>query len=420
MTARRAARALLVLAAGAAASGLALAGATRAVLGSDWLLEQIDAKPESLFVTFTGARVSLLPGRIRFATLTLRSRDPNVEWEARLGDVTIDVALTSLAGRRFHAKSVRARSLAFRLRERLVPDEAVPARVARYPRIAGFADPPRRAPGERHEPPADPWRVALDDLDVAFVREIWIDSWRWTGEAGVSGGLFLRPGHEAEVLPSTLSVASGSLRWGEAIVSRATAGTVRASLPRFETREFPGDAVWKIMSGAASLDGTMESVPFLWPGEERPAETGPGTVRIRVAMRDGRGGGSVSARLEDARPLLGLVPPGPPKWLAGLVDVRDFCVEARIRVAPGLLAVSPVRGGSGTLALHADWRRTRGRTWGALLVEKGILALGFGLGNAAGAVRVLGASDWFDAEGRPGGLRTDQPRDSAGIARRTR
>ncbi len=417
MTARRAALALLAL---AAATGLALAGATRVVLGSDWLLEQVDADPDSLFVAFTGPRAALLPGRIRFATLTLRSRDSNVEWEARLEDVTVDVALPGLAGRRFHAKAVRARSLAFRLRERLAPDEAIPSRVARYPRISGFADPPRRAPGARHEPPADPWRVVVDDLDVALVREIWIDSWRWTGEAGMSGGFFLRPGHEAEVLPSTLSVVSGTLRWGEATVSRATAGTVRASLPRFETREFPGNAVWRIMSGAASLDGTMESLPFLWPEGGRPAVTGGGTVRVRVAMRHGRGGGEVSARLEDARPLLGLVPSGPPKWIAGLVDLHDFGVGARLRIAPGLLAASPVRAGAGTLSLHADWRRRSGRSWGALLVRKGVLALGLGLGNAAGEAHVLGASDWFEAEGRPGGLRTDQPRDSAGIVRRTR
>jgi len=102
---------------GAALVVLALAGATDLVLRSDWLLDEIDADPETLFVAFTGPHASLLPGRIRFATLTLRSRDPNVEWEARLEDVTLQVALVRLAGRRLHVSSMRASAITFRLRE---------------------------------------------------------------------------------------------------------------------------------------------------------------------------------------------------------------------------------------------------------------------------------------------------------------
>ncbi len=404
---------LLALAAGGAVAGLALAGATRLALRSDWLAGEIDSDPDTLFIAYTAPRVSLVPGRIRFATLVVRTQDSNVQWEARLENVSVDVALTDLARRRFHAKTVRAGGLAFRLREKLTPAEATPQRMRRYPRIAGFTDPPRRDPPKAPAAPGNPWRVVVDDLRVGKLQEIWIDAWRWEGEGLVSGGFHLRPGIEAEVLPSELKIGSGILRWGEDVVSRGTAGRVVASLPRFDTQKYPGNEVWKIMSGAASLDGTMESLPFLWPEGGKPAVTGGGTVRIRVAMRDGRGGGDVSARLEDARPLVGLVPPGPPEWIAGLVDLHDFSVDARLRISPGFLAASPVRAEAGTLSLHADWREARGRGWGALLIRKGALALGLGLGSAAGPVRALGAVDWFDAEGRPGGLRTDQPRGSA-------
>ena len=154
----------------------------------------MDADPDSLFLTFTAPRASLLPGRLRFATLTIRSRDANVEWEARLENVTVDVALAGLFRRRFHARSVQAGALAFRLRERLSKTNATPARGARLPLIAGFADPPLRGPAAGPVSPADPWRVVVDDLRIALVREIWIDSWRWAGEGRLQGGLFLRPG----------------------------------------------------------------------------------------------------------------------------------------------------------------------------------------------------------------------------------
>src|SRR5659263_734352 len=95
-----------------------LVGATNLVLRSDWLSGQINSDPATLFVTYTGAR-SLVPGRLRFDTLILRSRDSNIEWEARLEGASVRVRLSDLLRRRFRAGSVRADALSFRLRERL-------------------------------------------------------------------------------------------------------------------------------------------------------------------------------------------------------------------------------------------------------------------------------------------------------------
>lgn len=420
MRLRRPARVLAVVAGAAAAAVLALAGATALLLRGDWLLGQVDGDPDSLFLTFTEPRASLVPGRIRFATLTIRSRDSNVEWEARLEDVSLDVWLPALARRRFEAKEVRAAALSFRLRERLGASEATPPRVGRYPRIAGYADPPRRDPPAPRATPGTPWCVVVDDLRVRLVREIWIDAWRWEGKGRLGGGLFLRflrPGIEAEVYPGELDVEGGTLHWGAFAVSKNTAGRVRASLPRFDTQAYPGNEVWKIMSGDASLDGTLDALPFLARDGGKATIEGGGNVRVRVSMKNGRGGGPVFATVHDARPLLALLPPGPPSWIAGLLDLHNFEVSAVSRIAPGFLAVSPVHAEAGTFSLDADWRSARGHEWGALLVREGVLSLGLTLGDAAPATHLVGAADWFEAEGRPGGLRTDQPRGSAGVVR---
>ncbi len=420
MRLRRPAIWLLGVAAAAVAGVLVLDLATGFVLRSDWLLGQIDSDPDSLFVTFTEPRVSLVPGHLRFATLTIRSRDSNVEWEARLENASVDIGLLDLAARRFRARTVRAAGLTFRLRERLTHDEATPARAGRYPPIVGYPDPPRRDPPAPPEAPGNPWRVVVDDLRVDLVHAIWIDAWRWEGTGGVTGGFRLRPGIEAEVLPSELAVARGTLHWGKHVVSRDTSGRVRARLPRFDTQAYPGNEVWKIMSGSASLDGTLDAVPFVSPDGSRPSLTGGGSARVRVSMRDGRGGGNVSARLRDADPLLSLLPPGPPKWAAGLLDLRGFTVAARVGIAPGRLAVSPVHASAGTFSLDADWRVAGGRQWGALLARKGALSVGLGLGPAAPPLRVVGAASWFEAEGRPGGLRTDQSPVAGSVVRPAR
>jgi hypothetical protein len=492
-------RVLSAIAATAAAAVLLLGAATSLVLRSDWLLRKINADPETFFVSFTEPRVSLAPGRIRFATLTLRSSDSNVEWEARLDDVALDVDLRELAGRRLHVSTVRAAGLTFRLRERLTHDEATPARSGCYPRIVGYRDPPLREPPAPPAAPGNPWRVLVDDLRVELVRELWIDAWRWDGEGRLSGGLFLRPGIQAEVLPSGLDVKSGTLRWGTHVISRETAGRVQASLPRFDTQAFPGNEVWKIISGAASIVGTLDGLAFLAPegGGPRLAEGSAGSVRLRAGLRDGQGSarldatasalvdsfgsgtvrgavtlhafapridfpkGSVAfegthvrirsasivgaagppwnglleareaklhladgaldarllARLGDARPVVALLPSGPPKWIAGLLDLHDFEASGRLRASSGFLALSPAHAQAGTFSIDADWRRRGLRRWGALLVRKGAVSLGLGLGSGAASVHLAGGARWFEGEGRPGGLRTDQSRASGGVER---
>ena len=475
---------------GLAAFGLlGLVVATNVVLRSDWLSGEINSDPATLFITYTGAR-SLAPGHLRFDTFTLRSRDSNVEWEARLENLSIRVRLSDLLRRRFRAGPVRADVLSFRLRERLERPEATPARLARYPGIVGFREPPLRDPPAPPRPPGDPWVVIVHDLSVGLVREIWIDSWRWTGTARVTGGFFLRPGLVAEVFPSEVAGIRGTVHWGRESVSRETTGIVHAAIRRFDTHAYPGNEVWKIVSGASSLRGTLDGLTFLAPegGGPRLTPGGEGTIRARVSLQDGRGSvrldadaaavvvklgvrtmrgavranvlvrridfpagslafdgtrvklqhvsqdgtagapwsgafearraslglatgsldAQLSARLGDGRPLAALVPSGPPKWIAGLLDLRDFEASGRLHASRSSLAISPARAEAGTFSIDADWRKIRGRAWGALLVRKGALSLGLGLLEGGTSLHLVGAADWFSREGRPGGLRTDR------------
>lgn len=465
--------------------------ATNLVLRSDWFFGEINSDPVGLFVTYTGPR-SLLPGRLRFDTLVLRSQDSNVEWEARLEGVSIRVRLSDLLRRRFRARVVRANTVSFRLRERLERSEATPARLARYPAIVGFADPPLRDPPAPPADPGNPWRVVVDDLAVRVVREIWIDSWHWTGTGRLEGGLDLLPGRQAEVLPSELSVAGGTLRYGEHEIFRETLGAVRAALPRFQTQNYPGNEVWKIMSGMAVLHGKLHGLDFLSAdGEGLRVAGGVGSARIGVVLEGGRGrarvdldarrfvaragkrtfrgsaraavrgraidfhegtvslsgtsialsdfsldgaagdawagtltapgarlqltDGSVDARvvarLRDGRPLLALLPSGPPKWIAGFLDLRDFVAEGRVVRTPGRLTISRAHLEAGSFSLAGDYRETRRCSRGALLIRKGRVSVGVGLRSSGAAFHLLEATEWFEKEGLPGGLRTDQPRD---------
>ncbi len=489
--------AVLWLASGLCAVLVLVTGATNLVLRSDWLSGQLNEDPAALFVAYSGAR-SFLPGTLRFESLSLRSRDQNIEWEARLEGVTVRVRLMDLAKRRFHATSVSSERLSFRLRERLEPQLATPVRLARYPQIAGFPEPPLSGPASS-EGPAHPWRIVVDDLVSRTVDEIWVDSWHWKGTARLEGGFDLLPGRLAEVFPSELSVAAGRLVYGTNEVVRDTRGAVRAALPRFDTQEYPGNEVWKLMSGTAALRGEIRNLEFLSAdGEGLRFAGGAGRARLGVVLEDGRGrvrvdadsrgvvvragkkvvrgsarvalrarpldfragtaafdgtsldlssvsldgvpGDSwegsftaprgvlslkdasldmeVASRLRDGRPLLSILPPGPPKWLAGLLDLRNFAAAGHVAVSPGRVTISRASAEAGTFHVAADYRKKGSRGWGALLIRKGALSLGLGLQDGGTALHLVGATAWFEGEGRPGGLRTDQPRDSDSTATR--
>jgi len=232
-----------------------------------------------------------IPGRIRLGSFTLRSQDGNVEWEARLENVQIQFSLIDLARRRFHARHVRATHLAFRLRERLRRDEATPELVARYPRIAGFADPPLlENPPPHPSGGGRPWRILLDDLAIENVTGIWIDAWRWEGSARLHGGFELLPGREAKVLPSDLEVVSGELHHGTAAVTEGTRGVVSCAIPRFDTQAFPGNDVWKLIAGSAALRARLSGLAFLSSdGKGARFSGGAGDVRFGVALADASG-----------------------------------------------------------------------------------------------------------------------------------
>jgi hypothetical protein len=481
----RAARRVLPIAAAALAAAFAgIPLATRLALGSRFLPRAVNADPSSLAVAWTSPR-TWIPGRIHFDSLVVKSSDQNVQWEARLGDVTLDISLRHLLFRRFHATRVRAATLSFRLRERLSPEEAIPARWSRYPPIPGFSDPPllehdaRETDGET----GSPWRVLVDDLAVENVGEIWIDAWHWTGRGRLSGGFELLPGREALVHPAVLEIAGGELRRSPVAVTEATRGAVWAALPRFATQAYPGNDVWKLMSGGAALHGHLAGLDFLSPDSGGPRLTGgSGPVRVSIALRDGVGGlrvaasarrvrahlgerrlvgtaraeiriphldflrgealfsgtnvrlldvavdrsappapwsgslgvsqghltlsdGSMTMRLagrfSDARPIVALLPSGPPKWVAGLLDLEDLVVSGGLDVAPGLVAVRSARAEAGSFSLKANWRSEAGRESGALLVEKGALSVGIGLQDGTSHLHLGKAREWFARTATP-------------------
>ena len=130
------------------------------------------------------------PFVVRADRLHMTIDDDAVQIEILADDVSVDVHLSALRHRIVHMEGVRGRDYVFRLRRRrgdLASED-----------IETFAPMPRIERSVIREPDPNPdrdlsnnWNVRFDDVDAPF-REIWIDGFRFRGQAHVAGGFYLR------------------------------------------------------------------------------------------------------------------------------------------------------------------------------------------------------------------------------------
>jgi hypothetical protein len=175
----------------------------------------IGANPESLRVEYDRA-YSLWPGRIHAEGLSIRGRDSHVEWILKLASCDFHVHLVDLARMKFHVQWVQGDELS--LRVRLRADAVSPETMAALPPIPGFLDPPLADVGP---PPATLtdatyhlWSVELDDVLARHVREIWVDTVRYSGDLEVRGRWSFRPLRQLDVGPATIDVRSLDVGYG--------------------------------------------------------------------------------------------------------------------------------------------------------------------------------------------------------------
>lgn len=206
---------------------------------------------------------SVWPGKVHLEGFDLRMQDYNMQFQVSMDEADVDITVHELLSRKLEANETRGHGVRFRFRHKVRDTEGMEERVAAYPPIEGFDDPPLyqgKEPPPIPEDQYDLWTVELADVDVG-IEEIWMNEWRYVGSGRAQGAFRLRPARRLRVEPSRLRLEGGRLRFGQSeLLAASTEGDVRARVPDFDVRQVAGMEVFRHVSARVELAARVDDL----------------------------------------------------------------------------------------------------------------------------------------------------------------
>lgn len=297
----------------------------------------LNRRPEKLLVEYDSAW-SPWPGEVRIRGFRIRGQGRAAQWVATADGLSGRIALLPLAFKSFRASGVEGEGVTFRLRRRRDRFPDLPFPPAQEPPVPGLENPPDPPPPPPPEGPRRRWSVALSDVELGAVREIWIDRYRLLDRAELAGGFTLRLKRSLRVHATRLELDEARVLVGAEAIATGVRGSLRLSSERFDHTEHRGRSSLPFFAadleargrgaGLGFLDAYLERLPWLRvaggagpfaadlhlddgrlePGSElvlEPRETAVAFLdyrargRGRVELRVDDDGARVAARLAD-------------------------------------------------------------------------------------------------------------------------
>jgi hypothetical protein len=234
---------------------------------------------------------TLWPGRVHVRRLELHFEDYNLQFSVSLDAAVVDLRLWQLPAKTFHLTRVRAEGVRFLFRHKVANAEGLERRLALYPKIAGFSDPPLLA-GAKRPPRTDAqynlWTIQLEDVD-ARVKELWFLEYRFTGTGRAKGGFRLQPERDARTDWCSLTL-DGALRVGEQTVASRLSGHLEAKLDRHDPRVVQGAQIFTKISFDTDLRAAilgLEPTELYARAEGPHLSRGMGALRVRAKLGHG-------------------------------------------------------------------------------------------------------------------------------------
>lgn len=299
----RTGRAIFVILVAAVAVELAWVVGMNLFINSPLLATLINRKPEKMRIQWESAR-TWWPGDLRVKGFVIRANQLDVQWVVELDEARAQIGLLALLEKRVLAENLRARGGSFRIRnhpqtEFQLAKEPVIAPIpwTEYAMLPPGFDPAVVAKTERRPPKKALWAADLRGVKVSAFREIWINEYRYQGDASAEGDFFIRAKEYLDLSRAEIALHEGKVTLGEQEVLEVRTGTVAFAIPDVSLVEYRGREVMAFMDGKVTLESGVENIRFVdfylgrFPGLE--LRSGPGVLWVDVEMVDGVAAGSV-------------------------------------------------------------------------------------------------------------------------------
>ena len=209
---------------------------------------------------------TLWPGHVHVEQLSLRVEDYNVQFEVALGSAEVDISLSQLLFKKFRVTRLDAQGTRFRMRHKLIVVGDDAERVAAYPPIRGFADPPYfvglRPPSASAEQARHFWQVRIENV-TAHVTELWVMEYRFVGEGVARGSFVVMPSLWVQVEPAELTLERGTVRLGQHVVADRVRGRITCDIPDMWVQKTEGVEVLREIAATVRLDLSGGELDFL-------------------------------------------------------------------------------------------------------------------------------------------------------------
>ena len=255
-------------------------------LATPLLTKLTNRRPEKFIMSYDSA-YTLWPGHVHVRGYHMVFQSYRVAFELDFYESTAHVALTPLFKRRFQAKRVEARGVAYRQIHRAEQKDLLTPRVLAFPVIAGVV------PVVVGPPPAPPtpadlakkmWSVRLDNVD-STPREVWIQEYRWQGRGSAGGSFEIRPRKSFWVGPAYSKLEPGTLSIGGKIVSSDFGGEAVTTLAPTEIVREQKLRMLNGLSVDGRFEGTLDDLAFL--SAYGLVASGDGKAELEVHVSDG-------------------------------------------------------------------------------------------------------------------------------------
>jgi hypothetical protein len=234
------------------------------------------------------------PGKVYVREFSLQIEDRNIQALLTVERASLNVTLHRLPMSEVHAQNVEASGVRYKMRHKLSKVDGQERRLAAYPRIAGFPDPPLFTepmvfPWEMDPKVVDKfWKVQIEGVEADAV-ELWVMEYRYQGSAHASGRFTLHPARYLEVGPAKLVLNGGQLTVGEVAVSTNTALTAELTITGTKLDEPAGEN--PLVNGHAVLNGALRGMDLqflnVYQPMTRTAVSGGAEVNLAAVFNQG-------------------------------------------------------------------------------------------------------------------------------------